>query len=561
MKRLLPSVSLEVVFIAAVLILSVVLRVVFLSSVPSGFHNDEASFFINALALAKTGLDEDGNPYPFILNSFIDPKPALFSYLQIPFIAIAGETILAARLPSVLFGAASLIASYFLIKKIFGNQIALLSLVLLSISPWHIVVSRGTQEVIASFFFTVTSLLLSYELIHKKKTSTLLIVILSGTAFLSMYLYHSAKVFLPLAVVVLSLSVSTPKKIITRVAPMSLVVILVMALTSSSLFGGLTRFQAISIFNEKGTQLEFEEQVRDATGVLPTIVLRVLHNKFLAQAFSISRNYFSFFTADFLFLKGGQPARLIVPFNGLFFPVLLLALVIGIVRVIRDGYTREEHAFIWGILLIAPIASSITSQENPSMIRTFPMILPLTVLMAIGLQWAITHRHMATKTLLYSVFLIGFTIGFVHFTNQYVVQQPRHHNWERNVADQKMAKRLVSVEKQYESIKITQSVSGQPYVYLVLERLIPIVQLQRSFPARFQQNFKIGKYHFTSDKCPTGGPRTLVFAHHGCMIPKGFVGVDTIGHDQYDNAYLLYRHDPTQISTKSAKQKRDREIK
>lgn len=59
-------------------------------------------FLYNVISFSRTLKDEDGRALPLYLNSFMDPKPAFISYLQIPFIYIfSSNLILASRLPMV----------------------------------------------------------------------------------------------------------------------------------------------------------------------------------------------------------------------------------------------------------------------------------------------------------------------------------------------------------------------------------------------------------------------------------------------------------------------------
>ena len=95
-----------------ILLLAFGLRFINLEKTPFGFHADEASFYINARALATTGMDEDGNKFPLSLASIIDPKPALYSYFQVPFVLLIDSPTVAARLPAVILGLFSILAVY-----------------------------------------------------------------------------------------------------------------------------------------------------------------------------------------------------------------------------------------------------------------------------------------------------------------------------------------------------------------------------------------------------------------------------------------------------------------
>src|SRR3989344_3705172 len=94
--------------IGLILFVALCLRVLWLADFPSGLQNDEASFLYNAKLLSETGKDEDGRGYPIYLNSFIDQKPALYAYLQVPLIRLMGASVWTARLPGAIMGVASI---------------------------------------------------------------------------------------------------------------------------------------------------------------------------------------------------------------------------------------------------------------------------------------------------------------------------------------------------------------------------------------------------------------------------------------------------------------------
>src|SRR2546423_2218531 len=90
----------------AIVILSAVLRLYQLGAVPISPDWDEAALGYNAYSIMQTGRDEFGTLLPVVLRSFDDYKPALYTYLIIPFIPFFDLTVLAVRLPSALFGIA-----------------------------------------------------------------------------------------------------------------------------------------------------------------------------------------------------------------------------------------------------------------------------------------------------------------------------------------------------------------------------------------------------------------------------------------------------------------------
>ncbi len=282
----------DIVVILLLVVLAGWLRLYKLGQLPAGLHNDEASFLVNSHSLYKTGSDEDGRSFPLFLNSYIDPKPALFSYLQMPFLMVFGQTVFASRLPSALFGLCSLIlaSSYvWLLTK--NKKLSLLILFLLTISPWHIMISRATQEVIASHFFLILSLLslLRFNQFfwknHRfKKVSWGLMSLVAG--YLSTHFYHSAKILWPLLFVGQQALMTIVqfrsknrlfwKRLIKQICLSSIIVV---AITVGPIFlfpQTLDRFNDLSLFNQSDVQLVLDEQIRIIGHDAPVIITRGL---------------------------------------------------------------------------------------------------------------------------------------------------------------------------------------------------------------------------------------------------------------------------------------------
>jgi len=150
---------------------TLVFRFHWLNLMPSGLNWDEASYGYNAYSLMKTGADEWGENYPLFLKSFGDYKPALLSYLQIPFIKLSGLNEIAIRMPIAILGLMSIVSWFFIQKKLnlfSGKQKNLLlatGTILLAVMPWHIHYSRAAMDPMVSFSF----LLMGYVLFLQKR--------------------------------------------------------------------------------------------------------------------------------------------------------------------------------------------------------------------------------------------------------------------------------------------------------------------------------------------------------------------------------------------------------
>src|SRR3989339_553796 len=95
-----------------ILIFALVIRSIGLNHYPA-LNPDEAALGYNAYSILTTAKDEHGHFLPLHLLSFGDSKPAGYTYLAIPFVAILGLTPLAVRLPNLIF---SILSIYFIYR-------------------------------------------------------------------------------------------------------------------------------------------------------------------------------------------------------------------------------------------------------------------------------------------------------------------------------------------------------------------------------------------------------------------------------------------------------------
>jgi 4-amino-4-deoxy-L-arabinose transferase-like glycosyltransferase len=122
-------------------------------SVPVGLHQDEMSEAYEAYALLHTGADRWGYHLPVYFLSWGSGQNVLQSYLTIPVVAVLGLTRLSARFIPILCGLLTLPLFFLTVRRWCGQAVALLALLFLVLSPWHIMLSRwGTENSPLPFF-------------------------------------------------------------------------------------------------------------------------------------------------------------------------------------------------------------------------------------------------------------------------------------------------------------------------------------------------------------------------------------------------------------------------
>lgn len=528
-----------------ILLVAFFIRTVQLAQTPNGFHADEASFYINAVALSQTGMDEDANTLPLSLASLIDPKPALYSYFQIPFLYIFNNAVFASRFASVLLAVVSLWLVYKLISELVNSKIAYITAILLTISPWHIVVSRGTQEVIASFVFLLISLLFLIRFLkHQTKYYPIFLPLFFVSSFLSMYFYHSAKITLPLLVGSLLLYHYKKTKQFFQNAVIIIVVIFMAGIGSLFIQESSSRISAVSIFSDKGPQQQLFEQIYTSRSEVPVTLVRVFYNKGRAYTFAIIREYSQYFSPEFLFFTGAKPTRNSVADHGLLYFIELPLLLIGIYSAIRNK--RKELVLFLAILFFSPIPASLTTQETPSLLRSFPMIIALIYFISLGITQLLQINNKIIKIICFTALIGAYAWHIPYFALQYHVQTRFAKPWFRNSPYTKIAQEVATISHLYQKVEITNDLRPL-YAYFVMEDLISITELQANPYARNNHTYTIGKFTFNRDVCHFSEtkPDVLYIAEIGCREKNEAIGqlevVKTISYDDGTKAYELLR--------------------
>lgn len=129
---------------AAILLMGALLRLLFLGSVPGGAHQDESFVAWNAFALLHEGMDSAGHVMPVYMADWGDGHSAMYVWLLVPLLALnkGHVNMFLSRLPQALVAIFTLWVVYLLIKRMFGKEAGLWSLLLLAICPWHVMMSR-----------------------------------------------------------------------------------------------------------------------------------------------------------------------------------------------------------------------------------------------------------------------------------------------------------------------------------------------------------------------------------------------------------------------------------
>jgi len=498
-KKYLFIIAFCFIFLTALLV-----RLYDLSSIPLGFHIDEASLGYNGYSLLLTGKDENNNKWPLYIDMFGDNRPSGYHYLTIIPIKFLGLTEFATRLPGALFGALTVIPFFFLSQILFKRKkISLIAAFFLSISPWSVVLSRASAETVVALFLIITGYAIVIAGFQKRNAFYFCVGAFILT--LSFFFYHTPRVFVPLLFLCFLVYLYPLwKKFATKTKSLLIISFIILSFVSFALVflikGGTGRFSQVNIFQFPGVRLVLEEQIReDGVMHIPVLITRLEHNKITNYSLGIASNYFEYFSGQFLFTQGGLPIWYKVPAMGLIYLVELPFILLGIFYLFSSKNIYHKLPLIW--ILVAPITAAFTIDDIPNIQRVIIMFPIIDLIAAYGFVKFIEKYSEIKYKFIFSVFTILLIYNFSYFLQQYFIQSQVHQNWYRQEGFSQM---MQVVNKDYASIDkiiVSKSVVSYPLVLFYMKYNPATYQAEGSPKDKADGGF--GKFFFALPACPS----------------------------------------------------------
>lgn len=138
-----------------ILVIATFFRVWKLKSMPGGLFPDEAANGLDILLIFK------GQHSVFFQRGL--GREALFFYLQAASVALFGISVWQMHLVSAIIGILSVIALWFLAKKLFNTRVAFLASFFMATSAWHVTLSRTGFRAILVPLFSVLFFYFAYS--------------------------------------------------------------------------------------------------------------------------------------------------------------------------------------------------------------------------------------------------------------------------------------------------------------------------------------------------------------------------------------------------------------
>lgn len=478
-------------------ILASFLRFYRLGATPISLNWDEAALGYNAYSLLKTGSDEYGNFFPFILRSFGNYTPALYAYLAIPAIALFDLNQFSVRLPAAIMGVLAVIGSFFLTKQLcsldnntkkHAHLFALLVMVLLAISPWHLQFSRVAYEagvaltcILWGFYFFLRAIKKPY------------LFLLSAFCFgLTFHAYHSTRFLTPLFLFILIIvffkDIRQHSHHLIRSFFLLLFFLLpfVWLMVTGNFYQITARFQATNNFQEILENNSFNK-TKSYTAV-------IFHSPIITTSEKIIQGYLSHFSLLWLFITGDND-RHHAPSTGLLYIWELPFLLLGLVSSFQ--LQKKLTLLLWGWLILIPFPAALTT-EVPHAVRTL-VWLPLPYLfIALGLSKFIKSipKHLISiiVCLICGIGIVGYSLGEYFYQYHSIMNLTTSRFWQFGYEH---AVNFAKINKaKYDKIVVSQDLE-QPYIFFLFYKKYDPVEYLRQGGTKGYATQQFDSYEFT----------------------------------------------------------------
>lgn len=495
--------NVKIILILCIFLFGAFLRLYKLESIPQGLYQDETAIGYNAYSILKTGKDEFGRSYPVYFESFGDFKLPVYIYATVISEHFFGLTPFAVRFPSAFFGILTLGIFYFYVYEIVKNErIALFSLFLLAINPWHIHYSRATFEVSIVLFLLSLGILLFLFAIKSKKHGFLFLS--SITFILALYSYNLTRLLSPVLFITLVLTHwnELKKKVqfelpLTFIIGVFLLLPFIATIKSPGGFGSASGTLISSSATILAQIREFRSYIAQTYPkfgiVFPVPVL---------IGMQYAKNIAAYGSIPFYFLTGENHGNHGIGIVGQFHLFELITMAIGLFIL----YTMNKQG---KILLISPIIITILiaalTRESPQATRSYTLLLSLPIISALGLSkiYEFAERQSISKIL--GLVSISCVIGysFVYFLVAYFIRFPVAYAESWRSADKTVSAAILRDNSKYTRILIDKD-AGFIYTSLLFYLQYPpdlfIATAQRTDPDSegFREMLSFGKYQWKS---------------------------------------------------------------
>lgn len=359
--------------ILLIITLAAALRFFLLSSVPASLNWDEVSMGYTAYSVAHTGKDEWGVHLPLLFRSYGEWKSAVYIYLLVPFISVFGMNAWAVRLPSAIAGVIAVYLAYKIGSKLYGEKAGLWTALLLSISPWHLLLSRPGFE--ANVSLTLILAGINFFLSNNFVLSAIFLGLAPHT-------YNSAKVVVPFLVLYLIWQTKLYKQF-KQLSIFIGVLALFAAPIVLDIFSGRAQFRysQVGVTTDSFGLNEFVGLRNNVS--IPPVIGKLAFNKYTYSLHTVLSNGLSYLSPSFLLVEAGDHTQHHLPYFGVLYLAEFIFIIFGIFRV-NNASAHKLRYLPFALIALGIIPAALT-RDLGHVLRSILTLPGWQLLAALGL--------------------------------------------------------------------------------------------------------------------------------------------------------------------------------
>lgn len=345
--------------------------------------------------------DETGGHYQALQTLVIPTDPVHKAYYLLQngtatFTWAFGLTPLGVRLPAAIYGTLAILALYFFVSGFSTQRIALLTTLIASVSPWNFMLSRiGHPHLLLMLIFVLVSLAI---FLHKKSPKNLVLCLLFLT--LAVYEYPSMIIIAPIIILFLLSQNISRKVLIPSLFFVGLMVFIALFMYKGFSLSG--RGLDLAIWRDVNVTAD-NNLFRGIAG--ESMLTKIFYNYPMSVVGAFVKNYLSFFSPDFLFLKGDPILRHSTGMVGAFLPLTLPFMLYGAFKFFSEEKPKIKKLFlIW--ILISPIPAAITKDGASYLLRAVTLMPFLTYFIALGIIKTFDLIRQRSLKVIYALLLL-----------------------------------------------------------------------------------------------------------------------------------------------------------
>ena len=385
----------EIILLILILVISIFSRFYRLSTIPGTINRDEAFQGYIAYTLLKFGIDSYGKRFPVYLAVWGHGASVFQSIIEIPFVYFMDLTVLAIRIPTAICSVINLLIVYLMIKKFKGNQIALFSTYLLSISPYHIMIARWSLDCnLAPYFLT-----LGLYFFIKGADDDYFFIFSAIFYGISLYCYANIWLVLPFIILIQMIYFYMFKQVkINIITFFSVIILFLFALP-------------LMIFLLVNKNLINEIQLKYMT--IPKLI-NIRTNEIKFNPIDILINIYSFI--KIIISQNDEYIHNVIPTYGFYYKTSLFFLIIGFIHCynkIKEGNKNKKITIEFFLIIYIIAGTVIGILIKPNINRINIIFIPLIIICSFGII-IIFKNHKKLMIIPIIIYLIQF-IDFEHY--------------------------------------------------------------------------------------------------------------------------------------------------